>query len=105
MKSPKKLMKISPILIVLLTLSQSLFGAGSHYPVFGLSETSPGQYFQYPNEMYKIDIGLIWDIGGASDQIDYYTTATPDANYCGDSHKADGNKFDHWDTNGVSWPT
>lgn len=92
---------------ILFGCAQISFGL-ENYAVYGLKETTPGNYDQWPNDMYKVDIGCIFDYIDSDpvDECNYYTFTMSDADYCGSTHKAGGNKFNHWHVEaGVSFPT
>lgn len=97
----------------LVAVATILFGCaqisfGFSYYVLGLEETTPGNYAQWPNNMYKVNKGYIFDYidSNPNDECDYYTHDMSDKDYCGSTHKAGGNKFNHWHVEGgVSFPT
>jgi len=94
-------------LVILVCLSRPSFSVS--YGVGGLRKEG-GTFKQWTGtDLYIVDVGLIWDLPDTnpSDEIDYYEHTMSDADYCDNaSHKAGGEKFDHWHVeSGVGFPT
>jgi len=101
MKSRNKFLIISIITLTVVINPAPVYAIwGAHYGVKGLNKLPDGSYEQWSGTNYYVcHLGLIWDLPDTNpaDELDYYYDTMSDADYCSDaSHKAGGEKFDHW---------